>query len=612
MNYNLLFWILNIGSTILRFLITDNFYCTTYTKFLYPPYFENYLIKSLTLFSAKNEIAIRFLIASIFFSTCWILFTCAKKLYNKKTAFITVLLLNILPVFSLLGFIINLINFHFIISWILALFVFTILIETNNKKYWYLLGIIIGLSTLFKNSAILIYFSVFMFIFLSPEHKFWLKKKEPYLALIISTLILLAIIIRNIGNDLIYFFEFQVSQTNFSLSFFRTSICTQIDCLSPLLFPIFTVAIFLCIKEAHQKKSKTALIIECFSLPFLLLFNILTAFNKILPEYLVIGYLVLSVYISHLTLKFWRAKWFRIYSYIAWGLSTFITITVLLHMSYMTPSIEKPLPQSQNNKYDVYQQQKDLISLETKSNLPICSAYFFPDNKEKYDSQILTLHTKNIVKLPNRNGKEIKNSFSTLCGSLTVLRQELIKLDQKAFKYVNSDLKCKFLDFYVSLISYCDSKKFNLSFIFILIISIGILWNNKREQFWIMVIVLAIILMVGTIITYALKYCFKSPRPLTVFGYENINIMFEIFPENSFPSGHTQIAFSICTFMFMTVKKYWYWYILLSLGVAFERVYSGNHFPLDALAGAVIGIFSTFIVINLFKKQLKYPPSKFK
>jgi len=595
MNYNLLFWILNIISTTLRFSIIDKTYLIVF---------------------AKNEVLTSFFAVFIFFFISWILFICTKKLYNGKTAFIAVLLLNILPVFSFLVSIITFINFYLVILWISALSVFTTLIETNNKKYWYLFGIIAGLAIVSKNNAILIYFSAFMFLFFSSEHRFWLKKKEPYLAFIISAIIFLPTTIWNIGNDWISFLKFQLSQGVSSLAlkspfdFFTTLIYTQVSYLSPLLFLFFIVAVFFCAKEAHQKRNKTALIIECFLLPTFLFFNILAIFNEVLPQCFMISYLVLSIYISHLILKFWYIKWFRIYSYIAWGLSIFITI-IILSTSYKLIPVEKILPQSQNYNYDAYQQQKDLNFFKDKSNLFILNDYFFLDSKEKYGNQVFNpcINIKNIAKSSDRNNIIKVKNFSSILWELSVdLRQKLIKLDHKIFKYINSDLKCKFLDFYISLISYCDSKKFNLSFVVILIISIGILWKNKKEQFWAMVIILASALAIGAIVTYTLKYYFKSPRPPTVFGDKNVNTMFEMLsrnslPKNSFPSGHTQIAFTMCTFMFMTVRKYWYWYILLSLGVAFERVYSGNHFPFDVLIGAAIGTLSTLMVVRLFKKQ---------
>jgi hypothetical protein len=50
------------------------------------------------------------------------------------------------------------------------------------------------------------------------------------------------------------------------------------------------------------------MIIACFSLPALLPFEGSTNFNGIVPFYAVAGYLILSIYAAHLTLKFWYIK----------------------------------------------------------------------------------------------------------------------------------------------------------------------------------------------------------------------------------------------------------------------------------------------------------------
>jgi undecaprenyl-diphosphatase len=55
--------------------------------------------------------------------------------------------------------------------------------------------------------------------------------------------------------------------------------------------------------------------------------------------------------------------------------------------------------------------------------------------------------------------------------------------------------------------------------------------------------------------------------------------------------------------MFIAIKKYWYLYTFMSIIVAFERIYTGSHFPSDVLAGAIIGIFLTYIIITPFKNK---------
>jgi undecaprenyl-diphosphatase len=181
------------------------------------------------------------------------------------------------------------------------------------------------------------------------------------------------------------------------------------------------------------------------------------------------------------------------------------------------------------------------------------------------------------------------------------LIEKLIKFDHITFEFINLKGQCKFLDFCLSPISYCDSINFNVSFFAILIISIAILWKNKKDNFWNTIVLLLGTLVVTAGITYFLKYYFGRSRPAGVFGAKNINILFEEIYESSFPSGHTSIAVSVCAFMFIAVKRYWYLYILFALLSGFYRIYVGTHFPSDVLCGALIGIISAYLTVKLFK-----------
>ncbi|MDR1511550.1 MAG: phosphatase PAP2 family protein [Endomicrobium sp.] len=357
--------------------------------------------------------------------------------------------------------------------------------------------------------------------------------------------------------------------------------------LSTTLFIVFIISVLLCVKASYSQKSKAILLIKCFSVFAIIFLSILTIFNEptFYPHRSAISYSILSIYIiiSHLILKFWHStKWFRVCSYVICGGYLLIIITTLLCIA----QTEKLISQGQNEEIK----------------------HIHIDNKGNYENKILMPYMNS-----NRDNKKAKNFILASCkpSNITSVHQKLMKINYKAFKYINSDIKCKYLDFYISLISYCDSKKINLSVILILIISIGILWDNKKDYLWPILALLASSLAVGTILTYTLKYYFKSPRPLIILGDKNVNIMFETLHSFSFPSGHAQVAFSTCTFMFMVVKKYWYWYIILSLGVAFERIYTGSHFPSDVLCGAVIGILTTLIIINLSKNNSKHPFLKY-
>ncbi|MBA2460525.1 MAG: phosphatase PAP2 family protein [Actinobacteria bacterium] len=58
---------------------------------------------------------------------------------------------------------------------------------------------------------------------------------------------------------------------------------------------------------------------------------------------------------------------------------------------------------------------------------------------------------------------------------------------------------------------------------------------------------------------------------------------------NSFPSGHATVSFACATVLALTVPRLRWALFALAGSIAFSRVYVGVHYPLDVLAGAVLG-----------------------
>lgn len=117
-------------------------------------------------------------------------------------------------------------------------------------------------------------------------------------------------------------------------------------------------------------------------------------------------------------------------------------------------------------------------------------------------------------------------------------------------------------------------------------------------------------MMGGLVLTAAttgvLKRLVNRPRP-----YERYN---DIYPDewesgNSFPSGHTSLSFSNATSLLLTTQK---WYLaapayLWACGVGYSRIYLGQHYPSDVIAGAITGAGGAYLSHVLRKKFFDGP-----
>ena len=106
---------------------------------------------------------------------------------------------------------------------------------------------------------------------------------------------------------------------------------------------------------------------------------------------------------------------------------------------------------------------------------------------------------------------------------------------------------------------------------------------------------------IAAIGTEAIKVIIKRPRPYEIYS--------DIYPDeidngNAFPSGHTSVAFAAATSITLISKK---WYLAVpayawASGVGYSRIYLGQHYPSDVVAGALVGAAGAYASHWLNKK----------
>jgi membrane-associated phospholipid phosphatase len=115
------------------------------------------------------------------------------------------------------------------------------------------------------------------------------------------------------------------------------------------------------------------------------------------------------------------------------------------------------------------------------------------------------------------------------------------------------------------------------------------------------------------IIAQFLKHLVHSPRPKLFFGPGSIHYIHGITGTGygSFPSGHTATIFALATLFsfYFPGRNTGIVFIVIALLTGFSRIYLSQHFPVDVLAGSIVGVsVSVFVhqMIPLKTFQRKY------
>lgn len=161
------------------------------------------------LFGASN-IVLRLPAVLLFAGTTWLMFLSGRKLYNHATGFWAALLLNISLIFS-----VGVGSWYqpdapLMFFWMLSVYLIINILfsddkENNHNQLWIFTGISAGLATLSKYHAAFLIAGVLIFVLISKEHRHWLRRPGPYIAVVLLILFAMPVVVWNMQNDWVSF-----------------------------------------------------------------------------------------------------------------------------------------------------------------------------------------------------------------------------------------------------------------------------------------------------------------------------------------------------------------------------------------------------------------------
>ncbi len=133
----------------------------------------------------------------------------------------------------------------------------------------------------------------------------------------------------------------------------------------------------------------------------------------------------------------------------------------------------------------------------------------------------------------------------------------------------------------------------------------------NRSKFKLSFFVLFLTQLVPGIFDIIIKRLINRPRPIVALhklilkGAVHVDLLGRHLTEHSFPSGHSTTAFSLAVALAYFFPKHYKIFYILACIVAFSRVYDGEHYPLDVIAGGILGYGFAKIALLTYKKITK-------
>ena len=279
-------------------------YYWTWSKHLDLSYYDHppmivYMIALTTAIGGDSIFFLRLGAVIIFCFTSYLIYLLALDLFGKgKTAFYSLCLANIVPLFYFIG-ILTIPDAPLTFFWLLYLYLLLKVAKGVPWWHWYLMGFVLGLAFLSKYFAVLLVPSTIFFLASDKKLRSLLKSFHPSAALLLSILVASPVLLWNMREgwaSLVYHLNTRHEGSLF-LDNLWSLFSGQVGAVTPLLLISLIVTLLIFMKQALKPDGTMASkFIVWTSVPTLFFFFVVMCLtSEAEPHWPALGYLPLVI-----------------------------------------------------------------------------------------------------------------------------------------------------------------------------------------------------------------------------------------------------------------------------------------------------------------------------
>lgn len=158
------------------------------------------------LAGTTNDFVLRAPFVMLFAATTWLMFLIGRRLFSPWAGFWAAVLVSVTPVFTISTAIFFQPEGPLMLGWAATLYLLAPLVldeapVANAGRKWLAAGAMLGITMLSKYTAVFLVFGTALYLLVSGDRHRWLRRREPYLALLAALVCFTPVLLWNAQHD---------------------------------------------------------------------------------------------------------------------------------------------------------------------------------------------------------------------------------------------------------------------------------------------------------------------------------------------------------------------------------------------------------------------------